>query len=289
MPAKSPLEDLTEAGINIAKEAVHIEYNSNNGPFPAAGKQIDIGGVPHIIKPENCELENMEKVLPAPTRIRTHIAVRFLESFLDYVGRFKLPSTSIFVDGDVKNGVRATAIFDYPDKDAPAWGSHRATYRTQPSPEWERWLQVNKKDLNQQEFAEFVEDNSRFFVRPYGSEMMTIAREIELKQNVEWKGSVRLDNGDTALNYVSTTKVGGAGEIEVPKAFLVALRPYRGGLAYEIEARLRVRLNQDQKLVIRFELLRIEDLLQTAMEEIIEKIKDSTGIAPLIGDVPDMR
>jgi len=252
--------------------------------YPAAGKQYDFNGVPHILVPDNCELKPLERSLGAPTRIRAQVVVHDLDSFLKYAMRFVSPGTQIFAKATVDQ-LMATAIFDYAEKDKPAWGEHRLTFVTKFTPEWQRWRSNDKTVMGQQEFAEFVEDNNALFVDPCGADMLTIAREIELRTQVEWKGMVRLDNGDTALNYTSTTKAGN-GAVELPPFFVVSLQPFLNGPRYQMRARLRPRLD-NATLGLKYEMLKVEEFVRGAMDEILERIEKESDIVPLRGETPD--
>jgi uncharacterized protein YfdQ (DUF2303 family) len=253
--------------------------------YPAAGKEFDIDGMPHVLIPDNCRLQSMESTLKAPARIRAKVQLRELDSFLQYLQQFKAEGSQIFALADT-NGLIATCIFDYPnDPEDPLWGDHRCTLTSVFTPEWKRWRDLNTVEFTQAKFAEFVEDNLKLFLAPVGGDMLTIARDIEMKSNVEWKGSVRLENGDTAINFVSTSKAG-AGNIELPPQFKVALQPFLGGPRYEVVARLRVRL-EEGRLYLRYELLQVDAIIEAAVKETVARIKTETDIAPLAGIAPE--
>lgn len=279
----STTDDIKEAADALGKL---ISLDIKTGDYPAAGKTVLIDEVPHIFVPGNCSLQKMESALAAPRRIRVNVKVIDLESFLSYLNTYKEPSTQIFVRSNA-DGLNATAIIDYPASAAQtAWGQHRITFFTQHTPEWQRWMGLNKEALSQRVFGEFVENNLQHFVNPSGADMLTIARDIEVKQNVEWKGTVRLENGDTSINYINTSKAG-AGEIEVPNRFTIGLRVFRGGVVYPLDAKLRVKLSGSE-LALQYELLRVEELLEAVMTDIIGQINTRTEIMPLVGEAPTL-
>lgn len=255
---------------------------SKLGNYPAAGQVINIDEIPHVVVPDNCELQNMEEAMDAPRRIRANVAFYELDSFLKYLADFAATDTQIFAKVNPA-GMMAIAIIDYPEKDTPRWGSHRAGLTTVHSTEWTRWLGRNKQHMTQQQFIEFVEDNSASFVQPAGNEMLTIARDLEMTINVEWKGAVR-ENGDTSLSYVNTSKAG-AGSLAVPQSFVVLLPIFQGGASYQLTARLRPSL-QEGKLMMRYELLQPEKLVEAATKDILTRITKEAKITPLIGDAP---
>jgi uncharacterized protein YfdQ (DUF2303 family) len=253
--------------------------------YPAAGKEYLIDGVPLVMVPNNCKLEDFELRLPAPTLTRAKVSVIELDSFCAYVNRFKTTGTTIFARKD-ESGLTADAILDYPaDGEETAWGEHRIGLRTLYSAEWRRWDGKHAEDTGQQAFAEWIEAEARFFRDPSAADMLTLATNFEVRQNVEWKGAVRLDNGDTALNFASETKTGGNGSIEVPKTFTISLPIFQGGESFEITARLKYRI-ADGKLLLRYELTQVDAILEAAQQRMIDNIREATGIAPLIGAAP---
>lgn len=255
-----------------------------NTDYPAAGTGFEWDGVPHIIMPNNCSLENLEKSMPHPRRIRAFPALVDLNSFTAYVEKFKTPETTIF--GQRHNdGLNVTAIFDYPAPGAPAWGSHRARLDTAYSEEWKRWQGHEDEEMSQTEFAEFVENEKKLFVKPTGADMLTLATEIDLRRTVTWKGTTRLANGDVACEFISETKTGGKGDIELPPMFSVALQPFLNGERYEVQARLRPDITEG-KLTLHYELQKTAEIIDHAIEEMMEAIVEKTGITPLIGTAP---
>ena len=75
-----------------------------------------IEGITHVLVPPNCSLESMEKLLPAPTRIRNHCTFSDLESFKAYSDQFKEDGSVIYLDEDER---KYTTIFDHHKKDEP--------------------------------------------------------------------------------------------------------------------------------------------------------------------------
>lgn len=255
------------------------------GDYPAAGQTIIVDGIAHVIMPNNCALQDMEKYQAQPRRIRAHIRFDEVKSFVGYVDTFKDSAATALFGKVLETGVTVSAILDYPTKDATAWGSHRATFASQFSREWMRWHTQNDEAMTQEEFLEFVEENVQTFRTPSGSDLLSIARDLDLKQEVQWKGSKRLDTGDTALSFVSTTKTGGAGDIELPKEVTLALPVFQGGDSYIFTARLRPKL-ENESLTLRFVLVNPAAIVDQAARNCIATVETELGTDVLMGDVP---
>lgn len=283
----NPAENITPDELDKVLAALKgfVNFRYTNTEYPAAGQGFEWDGVPHVILPSNCTLANMEKSQAAPRRIRSQPVLHDLPSFLAYVNRYKDNETTIFAAKHAE-GLGVTAIFDYPAPDKPRWGDHRVSLRTQHSDEWNRWVASDGEPKTQTQFAEFVENEQKLFVKPTGADMLTYATEIDIRRTVNWQGSTRLATGDIAVSFVSETKAnGGKGEVELPTVFSVALQPFLNGERYEVQARLRVGID-DGKLELHYELQRVEEVLQHAMDEVMSAIVSSTSITPLIGATP---
>lgn len=256
-----------------------------NTQYPAAGQSFEFDKTPHILVPDNCRLTNMESAMPQPRRICALPQLHDLPSFTSYVNRFKTPETTIF---GARNGtgLAVTAIFDYPAPGVPAWGSHRVTLHTVFSEEWKRWQEHDDEEMSQTEFVEFIENETKVFVKPSAADMLTVAKDINLRRTVTWKGLANTETGDIAASFISETKTGGASDVELPSVFTVALQPFLNGDRYQVTARLRPDIT-DGTLTIHYELQKVEEIIEHAIEEVMESIVGKTGITPFIGLTPD--
>lgn len=286
------MSKITDEDVNQAKKfadelgkLVSLEFKS--GDYPAAGKVYEIEGVRHVMVPNNCNLHSFERLLPRPQRVQAKVLIRELDSFIAYIrdNSFATQATTIFA---IKRPDRleATCVFDYHESATTAgWGSHRANLTTMFSREWQEWNKMSGSPMSQEEFVTWIEDHVGDFHAPAGTEMLTVAQNIEARQNVEWKGSIRTGTGDVQLSYVSETKTGGAGNIELPSSFTLRLPPFEGGVLYAVNARLRCKLS-DGQLSLQFDLLQPQKVIDHAMAEVIKRIADETKFTPLIGELP---
>lgn len=158
-----------------------------------------------------------------------------------------------------------------------------ATFTIAQTVEWATWQANNGKRKTQQEFAEFIEDNSADIFDPSAADMMMVARELEAKKEVNFASAVRLDNGQTQFHYSEETRgTVGKGKLEIPEFFKIRLRAYLGAPPVEVMARLRYRIAEN-KLSMWYDLLRPHKVKEQAFEAIVTEVSKATGSTVLIG------
>jgi len=255
-------------------------------PVFEAGKKQTVAteykGVPVYIVPDDMKvhtLENLvEQQLERPYKLKQKIELLSAESFIEYYNRYAIESSTIFVD--ITNG-KFTAVLDYHDSpNEAAWKLHTATYDCPLTKEWTNWQHYNNDKMSQEDFALFIEDNLREIMEPDGAQMLEIAASLKAKTNVDFKQSVRLDNGQTQFTYSETIdgQAGVTGQLQIPEKIKLAIKPLQSGAPYECEARFRYRITQ-QGLVMWYTLIRPHLIQEDAVNDVFNKIKEemSTG------------
>lgn len=253
------------------------------------GKPVDHPGLtaPIALLPEGVDLKDLEHHLPAPVRIRQAVKVLDAKTFIDYVNRFANAASAVFCNGP--EGRTFTAVLDYHQPDQPSWSSHKATYQCPTTVEWSNWRQGDRKKLSQAEFAEFIEENIKDIVQPEGNhaaptaaDMLEISRTLEAKKNISFRQGVRLDNGQVQLTYNEQIdgRAGETGQLNIPEQFFIGIRPFLGGEGFCITARFRYRI-QEGRLVMWFELVRPDKVLEEAYNAVRKQIADAIGEVPL--------
>ena len=233
--------------------------------------------------PAGTAVADLEKYLPAPRRIKVSATFENVTSFVEYVNRFKQDSTTIF--STPKQAVFAAVLDYHKAPDAPAWGSHVAQLKLQTTEEWDAWRTKNRVQMDQADFAEFIEEHCREIIDPPAATMLEIALTFEAKKDVDFKSGMRLENGQVSFVYNEEVKgTTRAGTVEVPPKFRIFLSVFEGQAQQFIEARLRYRL-RDAKLVLWYDLIRPDKLIESAVDDVTLLIKSGTQIEPLVGSV----
>lgn len=270
--------------------------DSNNNQFQAA---IDAGmllgevrqpfesqGHPFVLVPGHAKVEDLERLLPRPTRKSGTVTLHDHRSFVRYVVEETQAGTRLY--GSVTPKPMFTAVFndhhgnsDSPDGVAPTpgWRDHRAVYACPLSREWATWNGASGKQMDQATFASFLEDNLPDIAEPAAADMLEIARSLEAKKRVNFASGLRLSNGQTQLTYEETIEGTAAkGRIHVPETFVIGIAVLEGGDRYRVEARLRYRIADGGKLTMWFDLLRPHKVLEDAANFVWQAIEAETGL-----------
>lgn len=243
-----------------------------------AGKKLghadlrQIGDKPVIVLERNQTIEDLERLLPAPTRIHESITLTEVRSFIDYWQSYADDSSVIFADLE---GKKFRAVFDYHTPGEPAWGDHTATLSCRLSTEWKVWAEKNTKPFDQASFAEFIEMNALDIVSPDSAEMVQIALTLQAKTDIDFKSGVRLQNGQIQIAYQENIKgtAGENGQLQIPEKFELGIRVFQGGEKYKVEAYLRYRIREG-KLAFFYQLIRPERILEDAFELVKKQVAE---------------
>jgi uncharacterized protein YfdQ (DUF2303 family) len=244
--------------------------------------ELKIADVPHLLFKKDLELKSFEGLLPAPVHLAQNLAFGDADSLLAYYNRFADSSSTILADM-IKCEFKA--ILDYHGaSDKPAWGKHIATYNCPITREWKEWESNDKKNMNQVDFARFIEnrvddiaapDDDSAKGIPTGVEMLQIALTLEATEGVDFRSSHRLEDGQVQLKYNQTIegRAGATGELQIPKSFDIGLRLFEGGTAYRLKVRFRYRINNGT-CVMWYELINPHKAKENAMDELVKKVRD---------------
>lgn len=236
-----------------------------------------LGGKPYLILEKDQRAEDIEKMLLVPTRKRGNPCFCRCESFIRYVNEHKDSGSRIYV----LSNTQVVAVLDH-NAEGPRWGEHKATYQLKAALEWQTWTAKDKQQMTQKQFCEFIEDNARDIEGR--TNMVELVRTLQVNATVDYKSYDRGDNGNTALQFVRTTKTqaGERGEVELPQTFTIHIPAFEGGEAMAMNVKLRFDLT-DSKLKLWFELQRVQQILNDHTAAVVESIGKETGIEPFFG------
>lgn len=237
----------------------------------------------HIVVPDKHSFKNIteeiERARPSPSRKKGEIKVHSLESLLKYAENQNATDTGyIYADS---NNATITAVFnDHKNENQTGWRDHRVSYTAENTNEFRRWFANNKKDMSQEDFAIFLEDNIADINN--GETVLSVALSLQAKTEVNFSSSRRLDNGQVQFSYTENIDARAAGgALDVPREFTLGIRIFKNGEGYAIKARLKYRLNSG-KIKFWYELDRVENAIDDAFNGYIEKLKEC-GYTILLG------
>jgi uncharacterized protein YfdQ (DUF2303 family) len=252
----------------------------------AAADTKTIGRTAHLVIPEGCKHVDLtpllEKASPEPQRKRGTVQFSELASFNLYVVDQGDPvHTYIYADADSRT---LTAVLNDQVKGraAAGWRDFRAVYTAELSREFATWQAHDRKVMEQEEFAIFLEDNIADIVDPAGETMLQVASSLQAKTEVQFASHKRLDNGQVQFLYNETTEARAAGgSLEVPREFALGVRLFKNGDGYRVRARLKYRLHSG-KLKFWYELERPENAIEDAFKAYIDQAREH-GFTVLLG------
>ncbi|WP_086932226.1 YfdQ family protein [Agarilytica rhodophyticola] len=240
--------------------------------------QTNVDNVPVFITPEGMEIHSLENLVDSraekPKRLEQHITLLSSESFIEYYNKFSTTDSAIFVDQQQGDFV---AILDYhADHDTPAWCKHVARYRCPKTKEFSTWVLNSNNKMGQEDFALFIEENSRNIAEPNAAEMLEIASSLKAKKDVDFKSSIRLDNGETQFEYVESigANAGANGQLSIPEKIKINTRAFQGGDTYELEARFRYRILQ-QGLQMWYTIITPHLVIEDAVTQVVDEVKEN--------------
>ena len=254
----------------------------------AASAIQELKGTAHLVLPEGYRHIDLtaaiEKAGDYPNRKTGTIHLSDLSSFNVYAAdQGETHDTYVYADPDTRT---LTAVLNDHDKgqNAAGWRDYRAVYKAELSREFTNWLQYNKKPMEQEDFAIFLEDNIADVVEPSGETLLQVALTLQAKTEVNFSSHKRLDNGQVQFAYSETVdaRAGtGTGMIEIPREFTLGLRIFKNGDGYKVRARLKYRLGGG-KLKFWYELDRADNAIEDAFQAYVDQAREN-GFTVLIG------
>lgn len=249
---------------------------------PQAVQMVDGIPVPFIIaEGKVVALPDLKfnKHAERPERIEASVRVFDPASFGEYYRKFADAGSRVFAD-EAKRSV--VAVLDY-HQAQPRWGSHKLTLELRHSEEWVTWAGRNNKQMSQQEFSEFLEQNSLDIIDPNPASIVEIARDLQGTTEVEFGSGLRMQDGQVRFKYTETTKTSvGASAITVPDSFTLTIPVFIGANPGRIKALLRHRCKEG-KLTFWFTLIRPEQHIRDAFTEARAAIASELEIVILNG------
>lgn len=215
--------------------------------------------------PDSYQIKDLAGVLTPPDRPKQALLLLTADSFVEYVNKFGNANSALFA-----NELKAAyeAVLDYhPDTGQRGFCDHLVRFVLEPSAEFQVWMGYDNKLASQDQFARFIESNLADIQSPSGAEMLQIALSLQVRKDANFVSDLRLDNGQIQLRYEEqirgTTK---AGDMELPQTFVINIPIFTGGPKYQIEARLRYRVEKGT-LGIGYELIRADKMRRLAVED----------------------
>jgi uncharacterized protein YfdQ (DUF2303 family) len=209
--------------------------------------------------------------------------VRDAASFLTYYAKHKDDATEIYSDVEQ---LSVTAVLDAHSADEPGFGEHRLHLALRRTKAWQEWLDLDGKLVDQDRFANFLEDHLVHLVDPDAATMLEIAQSIKATTKAEFQSSSRLQSGERKFAFVEDTKAsaGAKGDLAIPETFKIAVPPFEGADVYSMTARFKYRLGGGQ-LALGFKLEQPEERVKAAFADVLGEIASGVD-TPILNGTP---
>lgn len=245
----------------------------------------------YVITPSGMQIIDLQKYqyphgVP-PTRIIASPTFADQASFCSYVNSYKDERTRIAAD---PAALKFTALIDYhrggdPEMVKPEFVSHKPSFKLEHSEQWKLWIKLNDTLIEQEKFAEFLEENRGDISDPAAADLIDIAGQLTAKTEVNFASKINRSNGAATLCYTETidAKVG-SGSIEIPETFTLDIPVFFGESAIKIPCRLRFRIS-DGHLKFLFKMYRPAQMVMEAFNDTRAEIKTATTLEVLLGSL----
>lgn len=252
----------------------------------AAATLQEAGAASYLIIPEHYKHVDVtgiiERAGQAPNRKTGTVQLSDISSFNVFVADQGEPG-KVYIYADPEARTLTAVLNDHVHSDEEAgWRDHRAVFKAELSREFSTWMRSDKKPMEQEEFAIFLEDNIADVVEPSGELLLQVALTLQAKTEVNFSSHKRLDNGQVQFTYNETIDArAGTGLLEIPREFTIGARLFKNGDGYKVRARLKYRLHSG-KVKFWYELDRAENAIEDAFQAYINQAREN-GFTVLIG------
>jgi hypothetical protein len=329
---------MNELKTSFASEADALAGILKNNFEP---RLIEIGkrngqSIQAVQAPADLELKSVKSLLdeyrPQPDRRRGTVKVQDLDSLVAVTNRFKDAESALFGFASL-DPLKAslTAVLNYnrtggdvlTDDDGNGvarHGDHRALYEFPFSDQWVEWIKQNEEDMDQADFAAFIEERASDIAMPdpqllgiikagamggdfgdrtateqlaylanlLGGEFATPNRVVELSRGLQIneqsvvKNVVNLASGEVQIQWETQHQDGSGQPIKVPNLFLINIPLFVNSAVYRIAVRLRYR-KIGPKLTWSYQLYRHDLTFQAAFKEACTKAQTETALPLYLG------
>jgi len=227
---------------------------------------VQVEGSTFLVVPDDFDIKNVTKEIEEhedrASNIFESVKVSNVKSFAAYVNKYCQEDTLVSIDTGDRPTVQA--LIDYHSLSDVKLCKHRVNFSPRLSKDWLVWTKRNTYKMSQYEFALFVEDQVDVISDPSGAEMLDIATKFKVIRKAHFSKGVNLNSGEIQFTFNSANE---KGTIEVPAEFKIVVQVFEYGEHYELTARLRYRLTDDE-LIMWYELKRPDLALDKAIESL---------------------
>ena len=270
----------------LARTASSVEQVAELARRALEPSALTDGVVEQRLIPKGFTLQTVtfpERELAWPRRKTGIVQLADAESLSRYIDRHhRSDATTVWIDDQLG---KVTAVLndhsnnDDLDNGGAEWGDHRAILKLRHTPEWEHWTRLDGQLVDQQRFAEHIDQGLLEVVEPDGATLLEIAQTFHATTEAKFRSAIRLSDGNVQFQYdeEAEAKAGRAGELQIPSTFTLASAPYIGEDVEPIEADLRYRVRAGA-LTIGYRLRRPHDVLRMSLDGLEDRLSGQYAV-----------
>jgi uncharacterized protein YfdQ (DUF2303 family) len=234
---------------------------------------------------------DMERYASEPRRPKGTVSVHDAASFTLAVTRNTpdrdVPNTPVYAD---EERMALVAVLNDDEQGEAGWRDHRVELKLRRRPEWEHWLSLDGKLVDQETFALHIEEGLAEIQAPPAADMLDLAQTISGATKGTFKGGARLKDGARAFQFEEEieAKAGAAGTMAIPEEFTLAVRPFFGSDTWSLMARFRFQLRSGE-LSLGYRLVRPGDVERAAFTAVAGAVQEALSADLIAGVAPPPR
>lgn len=235
------------------------------------------GGKPFVVRASELQIEDVERLLPAPVRAKHAYQFSEAGSFTNYVNDHKEDRTHIFASMD---SLKLTAVIDHTARGGndPAWGDHVANLALDETADWKRWVGADNQAMSQEKFADFLEEMDHTIEDPDAAHLIELVTKMRTSSTKKFTSNVNRQDGSFSLEYRDERDV--ADTWKMPDKITVSAAPFRGAAIVAFPVRIRFRQG-DGKAVFFYSILRPDRIVEGAFKQVCSSVVEATGLEVL--------
>ncbi len=304
------MDQLSETAINAVADLARergVQIQTLTAPSGAKGVPPSI---PVLLDPKAGTATDLKPLFDrwrdTPDRKTGVARVTTLESFIALTDRHSTDDSVIFANTDWRAPTLLTIIDYHQDQKGGAAdnGRHRVEYKFPLSEEWQAWVKADKQPMNQQAFAEFIEDHIGELAAPHEEEVSywqeklggKVAYPNELKMlfiglkvhaETRVSNNVTLQSGEGELTWQEEHRDMKGDKLIVPSLFIIQLPPFFMGEPIRLPVRLRYRVREGSVTWI-FQMYRPDTFVTEQVMRDMERAARETDL-PAYQGLPEMQ
>lgn len=193
-----------------------------------------------LVIPQGRTLVSLEQFRDQPDRIKVSPVHITVQSFNDYVLKFK--QTQTIIEGSLSNA-KFTARIDYHDSEgnvekAASWNTHNPILALNKTAEYLKIKSANCNPLGQIEFCQFLESLEHVIVNPDTAVITDMVLKFEETTTVKFQSKINRTNGNIVASF-SEEEGGPTDSVKIPQEITFRVAPYEANEPIDVKAKVR--------------------------------------------------